>query len=47
MENKEIAMKETDKVIETLTKELESLSIFARMGFFVIMKSVPKRLPKV
>ena len=34
MENKETAIKETDKVIETLTKELESLSNEELHDFF-------------
>ena len=34
MENKETAIKETDKVIETLTKELESLSHEELHDFF-------------
>ena len=34
MENKETAIKETDKVIETLTKELESLSNSELHDFF-------------
>ena len=34
MENKEIAMNETNKVIETLTKELESLSPEELQEFF-------------
>lgn len=34
MENKEIAMKETNKIIDTLTKELESLSAEELHEFF-------------